>query len=201
MAHDSLLEHQPKAARGLKPLWPFVRAAAGSLARRESTEVQRNLVALRHGGLDSLHLPPAVDSADSHSGRRTRSQAVSWYTYEAAHVRQVRPLPRSSKLAWAAFFLNRAPLLAESRATLALAAARMPRMESRQSIKKIRFSIRDLLWLTLLAGVLTAWWIDRQNLFAKFEREKNPAYHYFEMKKQYDAALKKAAAEREANGK
>jgi hypothetical protein len=70
-----------------------------------------------------------------------------------------------------------------------------------QMIKKIRFSIRDLLWLTLLVGVLMGWWIDRQNLSAKYERDKNPAYHYFEMKKQFDAQQRKAAAEREANGK
>jgi hypothetical protein len=70
-----------------------------------------------------------------------------------------------------------------------------------QLVKRIRFSIRDLLWLTLLAAVLTAWWIDRQTLFARFEREKNPAYHWFEIKKQYDAQVGKAAAEREANGK
>jgi hypothetical protein len=68
-----------------------------------------------------------------------------------------------------------------------------------QLVKKIRFSICDLLWLTLLAAVLTAWWIDRQTLFARFEREKNPAYHWFEMKKQHDAKMRKAAAERAAN--
>jgi hypothetical protein len=68
-------------------------------------------------------------------------------------------------------------------------------------VKRIRFSIRDLLWLTLLVAVLAAWWTDRQALYAKFEREKNPAYHWFEMKKQYDAQLGKAAAEREANKK
>jgi hypothetical protein len=27
---------------------------------------------------------------------------------------------------------------------------------------KLRFSIRDLLWLTLLCGVLAAWWMDRR---------------------------------------
>jgi hypothetical protein len=26
----------------------------------------------------------------------------------------------------------------------------------------MRFSIRDLLWLTLLAAILVAWWIDRK---------------------------------------
>jgi hypothetical protein len=29
-----------------------------------------------------------------------------------------------------------------------------------------RFSIRDLLWLTLAVGVTLAWWIDRQQLRA-----------------------------------
>ena len=26
----------------------------------------------------------------------------------------------------------------------------------------LRFTIRDLLWLTLLAAVLVAWWVDRR---------------------------------------
>jgi hypothetical protein len=29
---------------------------------------------------------------------------------------------------------------------------------------KLRFSIRDLLWLTALCAVLVAWWIDRSRL-------------------------------------
>jgi hypothetical protein len=70
-----------------------------------------------------------------------------------------------------------------------------------QIVKKIRFSIRDLLWLTLLVAVLTAWWLDREALFARFEREKNPAYHWFEMKKQYDAQQRNATAERAAKAK
>jgi hypothetical protein len=32
-----------------------------------------------------------------------------------------------------------------------------------------RFSIRDLLWLTLLASVAVAWWIDRSRLAAEVE--------------------------------
>ena len=29
---------------------------------------------------------------------------------------------------------------------------------------RLRFTIRDLLWLTLVVAVLTAWWLDRQQL-------------------------------------
>ncbi|HUE74982.1 MAG TPA: hypothetical protein VMP01_29210 [Pirellulaceae bacterium] len=31
----------------------------------------------------------------------------------------------------------------------------------------MRFTIRDLLWLTLLAAVLAAWWVDHQRLHPK----------------------------------
>jgi hypothetical protein len=34
---------------------------------------------------------------------------------------------------------------------------------------KLRFSIRDLLWLTLLAAIVTAWWIDRSRLAARID--------------------------------
>jgi hypothetical protein len=34
----------------------------------------------------------------------------------------------------------------------------------------MRFTIRDLLWLTLLAAVAVAWWIDRSRLAAAVER-------------------------------
>ena len=34
----------------------------------------------------------------------------------------------------------------------------------------MRFTIRDLLWLTLLAAVVVAWWIDRGRLAAEVER-------------------------------
>jgi hypothetical protein len=34
---------------------------------------------------------------------------------------------------------------------------------------KLRFSIRDLLWLTALCAVVVAWWIDRSNLSARLE--------------------------------
>ena len=36
----------------------------------------------------------------------------------------------------------------------------------------MRFTIRDLLWLTLLAAVLVAWWIDRSRLAQELERWK-----------------------------
>lgn len=34
----------------------------------------------------------------------------------------------------------------------------------------IRFTIRDLLWLTLLAAVVVAWWVDRSRLASEIER-------------------------------
>jgi hypothetical protein len=43
----------------------------------------------------------------------------------------------------------------------------------------MKFSIRDLLWLTLLAAVLVAWWMDRSRLaerlrpFLRLERINN----------------------------
>ena len=33
----------------------------------------------------------------------------------------------------------------------------------------MRFTIRDLLWLTLLAAVLVAWWVDRRAQTARIE--------------------------------
>jgi hypothetical protein len=36
-------------------------------------------------------------------------------------------------------------------------------METQEGgLMKLRFSIRDLLWLTLVAGMAMAWWIDRR---------------------------------------
>ena len=32
---------------------------------------------------------------------------------------------------------------------------------------RLRFTIRDLLWLTLVAAVLVAWWLDRSRLQSK----------------------------------
>jgi hypothetical protein len=32
------------------------------------------------------------------------------------------------------------------------------------------FSIRDLLWLMVVAAILTAWWVDRTNLRAGMRR-------------------------------
>ena len=39
----------------------------------------------------------------------------------------------------------------------------------------MRFTIRDLLWLTLLAAVAVAWWVDRRALEKRIEvLERNP---------------------------
>lgn len=37
-----------------------------------------------------------------------------------------------------------------------------------------QFSIRDVLWLTLVAAVVLSWWIDRQNHFTLTERVLGP---------------------------
>jgi hypothetical protein len=39
---------------------------------------------------------------------------------------------------------------------------------------RLRFSIRDLLWLTFVAALLTAWWIDRTRLSNEVERLSHP---------------------------
>jgi hypothetical protein len=38
----------------------------------------------------------------------------------------------------------------------------------------MRFTIRDMLWLTVLAAVLVAWWVDRGRLAAEVEWLSNP---------------------------
>ena len=35
---------------------------------------------------------------------------------------------------------------------------------------RLRFSIRDLLWLTAHVAMLVAWWIDRSHLASELER-------------------------------
>ncbi|HUE74979.1 MAG TPA: hypothetical protein VMP01_29195 [Pirellulaceae bacterium] len=40
----------------------------------------------------------------------------------------------------------------------------------------MRFTIRDLLWLTLLAAVLAAWWVDRGRLAADLRQSKHDAH-------------------------
>jgi hypothetical protein len=37
---------------------------------------------------------------------------------------------------------------------------------------RLRFSIRDLLWLTALCAVVVAWWIEHSRLTAEVERLK-----------------------------
>jgi hypothetical protein len=36
-----------------------------------------------------------------------------------------------------------------------------------------RFSVRDILWLTLVAALLVTWWTDRRALERRHAREKN----------------------------
>jgi hypothetical protein len=36
-----------------------------------------------------------------------------------------------------------------------------------------RFSIRDVLWLTVLAAVLAAWFVDRRNYLAKLDEARH----------------------------
>jgi hypothetical protein len=45
----------------------------------------------------------------------------------------------------------------------------------------MRFAIRDVLWLTLLAAVLVAWWVDRRALSRRIDElevEKGPVMFY-----------------------
>jgi len=37
---------------------------------------------------------------------------------------------------------------------------------------KLRFTIRDLLWLTLMVALCAAWWIDRRHLVASHDKYK-----------------------------
>lgn len=39
-----------------------------------------------------------------------------------------------------------------------------------------RFSIRDVLWLTMLAAVLAAWWVDHSGQEARLSKLKSDAY-------------------------
>jgi len=42
-----------------------------------------------------------------------------------------------------------------------------------------RFTIRDLLWPTLLAAVLVAWWVDRGGLARQLDRMEQWHNHIF----------------------
>jgi hypothetical protein len=53
-----------------------------------------------------------------------------------------------------------------------LFAARAGRLIVRGAPPMFRFTIRDLLWLTLLAAVLVTWWIDRSRQEDRFQRER-----------------------------
>jgi len=48
------------------------------------------------------------------------------------------------------------------------------RLKSAQRLAPMRFTIRDLLWLTLLAAVLVAWWVDRRALAKRIEAMEVP---------------------------
>jgi len=34
---------------------------------------------------------------------------------------------------------------------------------------RLRFTIRDMLWVTLLAAVIVAWWLDHQSIQAQID--------------------------------
>jgi len=40
---------------------------------------------------------------------------------------------------------------------------------------RLRFSIRDLLWLTLVVALIVGWWLDRKKLSSMAERVDLPA--------------------------
>lgn len=41
-----------------------------------------------------------------------------------------------------------------------------------------RFAIRDLLWLTLLAAIVVAWWVDRNRLARQIDALDNPQVNF-----------------------
>ena len=74
----------------------------------------------------------------------------------------------------AAFFCPRFVLLdLRQGCRIGQLAAEWARSKSRYNAG-MRFSIRDLLWLTLLAAFAVAWWIDRRQLAAEVERLSAP---------------------------
>jgi hypothetical protein len=56
---------------------------------------------------------------------------------------------------------------------------------------RLRFSVRDLLWLTALCAVLVAWWLDRRRLAAESDRNAKLAAEYHQKEIQR-ASLAKA---------
>jgi len=44
----------------------------------------------------------------------------------------------------------------------------------REAIGIMRFTIRDLLWLTLLAAVAVTWWVDRSQLASELDAKSVP---------------------------
>jgi len=62
----------------------------------------------------------------------------------------------------------------------------------------IRFTIRDLLWLTVVAALAVAWWLDRRSLESRFAAERLGAEEHFEkaLEKAQQQALLKWHAER-----
>ena len=44
---------------------------------------------------------------------------------------------------------------------------------------RLRFSIRDLLWLTALVAVLLGWWVDRNRLDQERFQARNAALRWF----------------------
>ena len=56
----------------------------------------------------------------------------------------------------------------------------MPRSGKIDGMKlPMRFNIRDLLWLTLLAAILVAWWIDRRGQSQRIEELEKRHFVYF----------------------
>jgi hypothetical protein len=43
----------------------------------------------------------------------------------------------------------------------------------------LRFTIRDLLWLTLLAAVAVAWWVDRRAMARRIDELEKQSYVIF----------------------
>jgi len=58
---------------------------------------------------------------------------------------------------------------------------------------RLRFSIRDLLWLTLVVALAVGWWVDRWHLSESFDKYKrdavDPMLHPFDIRPHRDSGF------------
>ena len=59
----------------------------------------------------------------------------------------------------------------------------------------LRFTIRDLLWLTLVVGLIVAWWVDRRELLGDYaERARRADLRAVQEARQAEIATRNAEA-------